>query len=114
MATPINLDAAPTSAGAPSIDPEARRAALRAAGYPVAALSIDPDTLLTRAATAQALTEAGFPTAKATLATKACRGGGPPFQLYGRIPLYQWGTSLAWAQSRLSKAMRTTSEADAS
>ena len=39
----------------------------------------NPDALLTRARTAAALTEVGFPTAPATLATKASRGGGPIF-----------------------------------
>jgi hypothetical protein len=64
-------------------------------------------------ACAQALTEAGFPTAPATLATKATRGGGPPFRLYGRIPLYRWGDALEWAQNRLSKPRWSTSEGDA-
>jgi len=73
----------------------------------------DPDDLLRRHALAQALTEAGFPTAPATLATKATRGGGPPFRLYGRIPLYRWGDALAWAQSRLSAPRQSTSEGDA-
>lgn len=26
----------------------------------------------------------------------------PPYQLYGRIPLYTWGPGLAWARARLS------------
>ena len=71
---------------------------------------IEPDTLLRRAETAAALTEAGFPTSKATLATKAVRGGGPPFHLYGRLPLYRWSDSLAWARDRMSAPRRTTSE----
>jgi hypothetical protein len=72
-----------------------------------------PDALLTREQTARALTEAGFPVAMATLATKATRGGGPPFRLFGRKPLYPWGTSLAWAQGRLSPQFASTSELDA-
>lgn len=72
----------------------------------------DPNELLRRQALAQALTEAGFPTAPATLATKATRGGGPPFRLYGRIPLYRWGDALEWAESRLSKPRWSTSEGD--
>jgi hypothetical protein len=72
----------------------------------------DPNELLLRQALAQALTEAGFPTAPATLATKATRGGGPPFRLYGRIPLYRWGDALEWAESRLSKPRWSTSEGD--
>jgi hypothetical protein len=74
------------------------------------AISLNPDALLDRKRTANALTEAGYPTSSATLATKASRGGGPPYQLYGRIPLYRWGNSLAWAQSRLSDPVRNTSE----
>jgi hypothetical protein len=72
----------------------------------------DPDELLRREPLANALTEAGFPTASATLATKATRGGGPPFRCYGRIPLYRWGDALAWAESRLSPLRRSTSEGD--
>jgi hypothetical protein len=70
----------------------------------------DPEALLKRSETANALTESGFPTSPATLATKATRGGGPPFRLYGRTPLYRWGDSLEWAHGRLSKPVRTTSE----
>jgi hypothetical protein len=70
------------------------------------------DAYLRRADLAKALTEAGFPTASATLATKATRGGGPPFRLYGRVPLYRWGDALDWAKSRLSDPLRNTSERD--
>jgi hypothetical protein len=48
----------------------------------------NPDSLLRRNAVADALTEAGFPVAKATLATMATRGGGPPYRRFGRVPLY--------------------------
>jgi hypothetical protein len=44
----------------------------------------DSDALLTRDATAAALTEAGYPTSPKTLATKATPGGGPPFQTSAR------------------------------
>jgi hypothetical protein len=73
----------------------------------------DPNVLLTRKATASALTEAGYPVAEKTLATKATRGGGPPFRRFGPRPLYRWGDSLGWAQARLGPPMRSTSEADA-
>jgi hypothetical protein len=73
----------------------------------------DPNALLTRSANAAALTAAGFPVKPATLATKASRGGGPPYRLFGARPLYRWGDSLNWAQSRLSEPMRNTSEGDA-
>ncbi len=72
----------------------------------------DPNTLLTRDATAAALKEAGFPVSRATLATKATRGGGPLFQRFGTRPLYRWGDVLAWAQSRLSPSVTSTSELD--
>jgi hypothetical protein len=73
----------------------------------------DPDTLLGRRENAHALTAAGYKTSPATLATKASRGGGPPFRRWGRIPLYRWGDSLDWARSRLGPPIRSTSEADA-
>src|SRR5690242_16831215 len=71
-----------------------------------------PDDLLTRDQTAQALTERGLPVRPKTLATKAVRGGGPPFRYFGTKPLYRWGDSLAWAQSRLSSLRTTTSDTD--
>jgi hypothetical protein len=73
-------------------------------------MNSDLDALLTRNAVAAKLTEAGFPVRPATLATKATRGGGPPFRKFGRIPLYEWGPALDWAQSRLSKPISSTSE----
>jgi hypothetical protein len=78
------------------------------------ALPTDPNTLLRRRPCATALTEAGFQTSAATLATKATRGGGPPFRRFGRVPIYRWGDVLEWAYSLLSAPMRSTSEADAS
>jgi hypothetical protein len=72
----------------------------------------DSDTLLRRRPTADALTAKGFKTAEKTLATKATRGGGPPFRHYGRTPLYRWGDALAWAYSRLSEVRSSTSEAE--
>jgi hypothetical protein len=69
----------------------------------------DADALLTRAALAEALTAAGFPVKAQTLATKASRGGGPPYQLFGVRPRYRWGPAVAWAESRLSAPRRSTS-----
>lgn len=71
------------------------------------------DTLLTRDQTAAALTAAGFPIKAKTLATKATRGGGPPYQRFGSRPLYKWADALRWAQSRLSPLIGSTSELDA-
>lgn len=61
----------------------------------------DLDTLLTRDATAAALTAAGYPIAAKTLATKATRGGGPPYGLFAGRALYRWGAALAWASGHL-------------
>jgi hypothetical protein len=66
---------------------------------------------LTRAQCAQALREHGYPISPATLATKATRGGGPPYQLWGRKPIYTWGPSLEWAERRLSAHVESTSAA---
>lgn len=74
---------------------------------------LKPETQLRRAAAARALQEAGFPVAEATLATKASRGGGPPFSYFGRIPIYTWGPTLEWAHSRLSGPVHSTSDAKA-
>jgi hypothetical protein len=74
----------------------------------------NPDALLTRDTVAKALTEAGFPVKAKTLATKATRGGGPAYQLFGTRPLYRWRDALAWAQSRLSAPRGSTSEETAS
>lgn len=72
----------------------------------------DPNARLRRKMTADALTAKGFPCSPATLATKAVRGGGPPYQLFGRIPLYRWGDALAWAEARLSPPRCSSSEGD--
>ena len=73
----------------------------------------NPDDLLTRTQAAAALTAAGYPTATATLATKACRGGGPLYRTYSGRALYRWADALAWAESRTSPPRCSTSERDA-
>lgn len=72
----------------------------------------DPDTLLTRERTAAALTAAGYPVATKTLATKATRGGGPPYSLFSGRALYRWGDALEWARSLMTPPRRSTAEAD--
>jgi hypothetical protein len=67
----------------------------------------DPNALLGRKETADALSEAGYP---ATLTTMASRGGGPPYQLFGPRALYRWGESLDWARQRLSAPRRSAAE----
>lgn len=58
-----------------------------------------PDTLLTRDDIAMALTAAGYPVASKTLATKATRGGGPPYSLFLGRALYRWCDALDWARN---------------
>jgi hypothetical protein len=79
---------------------------------PTSVVPTDPNALLTRDGTATALTASGYPISKATLATMATRGGGPPYQRWGPRAMYRWGTSLVWAQARLSEPIRSTSELD--
>jgi hypothetical protein len=69
--------------------------------------------LLRRAAVAKALQLHGFPVTQATLATKACRGDGPPYVLFGRVPLYRLDHALIWARARLSPQRWSSSEIDA-
>lgn len=76
-------------------------------------MSRTPDSLLTRTQAAIALTTAGYPTAAATLATKASRGGGPRYRLFSGRALYCWGDLLSWATSNTSAPRRSTSEGDA-
>ena len=45
-----------------------------------------------------------------TLAKLATIGGGPPFQKFGRFPLYRPDLLEKWALSRMSKTVRSTSE----
>jgi hypothetical protein len=70
----------------------------------------DPTARLTRRALAKALTEAGYPIAYGTLQTKASRGGGPPYEIFGRVALHTWGPSLAWAKARTSGPVSNASE----
>jgi hypothetical protein len=76
------------------------------------AIPSDPEALLTRRVMAQALTEAGFPITKTTLATRATRGGGPPYRKFGPKPLYPWGLGLEWARAKLGPVISSTSELD--
>ncbi|RWQ16112.1 hypothetical protein [Mesorhizobium sp.] len=50
----------------------------------------------------------GIPIALATLNKLATIGGGPEMQYAGRIPLYTPEALDVWAESRLSKPVRST------
>ena len=58
------------------------------------------ETRLRRRQAAAILTEAGYPITMATLASMAARGSGPPYQLWGRVALYDRDALLAWAANR--------------
>jgi hypothetical protein len=73
----------------------------------------NPDALLTRDALAEALTAKGYPVRPKTLATKATRGGGPPFRHFGARVLYRWADAILWAEGRLSPLRNSTAEVDA-
>jgi hypothetical protein len=70
----------------------------------------NPDALLTREQTAQALTAAGYPVKAGTLSTKVTRGGGPPYRVFSGRALYRWSDALAWAESMTSAPRRNSSE----
>jgi hypothetical protein len=80
---------------------------------PMTPIPDDPDVRLTRERTAEALTAAGFPISARTLATKATRGGGPPYALFCGRAVYRWGDVVAWARRLTAPPRRSTAEADA-
>lgn len=71
------------------------------------------DALLTRERVAAALTAHGYTISPRTLATKACRGGGPPYVFFNSRALYRWADALAWAQAMTSRPTSNTSERNA-
>jgi hypothetical protein len=68
------------------------------------------DSYVRRAELSSALAAAGFPIALATLNSLATRGGGPPYRMWGRFPIYRWADALAWARNRLSEPAHSSSE----
>lgn len=70
----------------------------------------DPQVLLGRKAAATALTAAGYVTSPFTLATKATRGNGPAYRIFGKRAIYRWGDLLAWAEASAAPLRRSTSE----
>jgi hypothetical protein len=67
-------------------------------------------TFLKRSQAAATLTAWGFPTKTATLATKAVRGGGPPYFHYSGLTLYDETALRLWALSVTSNSACTTTE----
>ena len=52
----------------------------------------------------------GLQEAPTTLAKRACLGGGPVFELFGRTPYYRTESLDLWAAERLSGPRRSTSD----
>ena len=44
------------------------------------------------------------------LGTKATRGGGPPFRIFGKSAVYQWADVVAWVRETMGEAACTTAE----
>jgi hypothetical protein len=65
---------------------------------------------LGRKEAAQFLTDHGYKTSLATLAKLACIGGGPPFESFGRRPLYEEEVLLGWARARCTGLRLSTSD----
>jgi hypothetical protein len=72
--------------------------------------AIDPRTFLTRYQLTDTLEQCGIPLSYDTLATKATRGGGPPFRIFGKSAIYQWCDVVAWVRETMGEPARTTSE----
>ena len=52
----------------------------------------------------------GLQEAPTTLAKKACLGGGPVFESFGRVPYYRTESLDSYAEARLSGPRRSTSD----
>jgi hypothetical protein len=69
------------------------------------------DRLLRRVEASKYVVETyNVPCSPKTLAKLACIGGGPPFRLAGRFPLYPVSGLDEWAQSKIGPLVRSTSE----
>ena len=65
---------------------------------------------MTRAETAQYITDHWFPRSSKTLAKLAVTGGGPPFRKAGRVPLYSQASVDAWAEHKIGPLIHSTTE----
>jgi hypothetical protein len=65
---------------------------------------------LSRGEAARMLSSWGLITAAGTLATKACRGGGPPYHLYNGRAIYEATALRTWALTTVSVAASSTTE----
>jgi hypothetical protein len=81
---------------------------------PASLPNANPEARLSRVELAARLTAAGFKISEATLATKAARGGGPPYKLWGREAVYVWSSALEWANANLKEPRRLSGRAETS
>jgi hypothetical protein len=71
---------------------------------------ISDDSLLsTRELSAAFHQYLNLPMAAPTLETKRSRGNGPPFERYGKIIRYRWGTARDWLLAQ-RRVLNSTSE----
>ena len=68
------------------------------------------DRRLTRLEAATFLSTRGFTVAPTTLSKYAVLGGGPPYEKFGRRPLYTERGLLAWVASKTGRGQRNTSD----
>jgi hypothetical protein len=73
-------------------------------------IPLSSETLLSREAAAQAFTDAGYVTSPSTLATKATRGNGPAYRIFGKRAIYRWGDLVTWAEASTAPIRHSTSE----
>jgi hypothetical protein len=69
-----------------------------------------PPYLRRRAAAEYIRVRWGIPCSEKTLAKLACIGGGPVYRLCGRTPLYAPPDLDSFAESKIGKPVRSTSE----
>ena len=65
-------------------------------------MKLSPDSRLTRARVAKALTSMGYPISHNTLNNLASLRRGPPYEVWGRLTYYRWADVLAWQESRFT------------
>jgi hypothetical protein len=64
----------------------------------------------TRDQAAHFLQEKGLKVAPASLATMACRGGGPRYAIFGKRSVYRESDLLEWATGLLGASAKTATE----
>lgn len=76
-------------------------------------MTITNPEYLTRAKSADFLTENGYPIKPSYLAKLAIVGGSPTYQIFGNRALYRPEELLSWAKGRLSKPLENSAQREA-